>query len=193
MPPNGGTVRSGRSTRGGCLPVIRCLAGASPGAKPRCDIDFAVFYLFACAAGSPGKKGDATKSGRPRGFAPSLIMLRSRPRLPPSALFTASLARESLESGSVSLKLRLQREHCASPSDGAPETFKLQTLNFKLRPNPSASKAGGLAASSQLGKYSRPLGGVLFLGDQPLDEVLVEPPEPRGNTGNSFGVVRYKL
>ena len=63
MPPNGGTVRSGRSTRGGRLPVIRCLAGASPGAKPRCDIDFAVFYLFACAAGPPGKKGDATKSG----------------------------------------------------------------------------------------------------------------------------------
>ena len=127
MPPNGGTVRFGRSTRGGCLPVIRCLAGASPGAKPRCDIDFAVFYLFACAAGSPGKKGDATKSGRPRGFAPSLIMLRSRPRLPPSALFTASLARESIESASFSLKLRLQREHCASPSDRAPETFKLQT------------------------------------------------------------------
>ena len=133
MPPNGGPVRSGRSTRGGCLPVIRWLAGASPGAKPRCDIDFAVFYLFACAAGSPGKKGDATKSGRPRGFAPSLIMLRSRPRLPPSALFTASLARESIESASFSLKLRLQREHCASPSDRAPETFKLQTLNFKLQ------------------------------------------------------------
>ena len=133
MPPNGGTVRSGRSTRGGCLPVIRCLAGASPGAKPRCDIDFAVFYLFACAAGSPGKKGDATKSGRPRGFAPSLIMLRSRPRLPPSALFTASLACESIESGSFSLKLRLQREHCPAPCDRAPETFKLQTLNFKLQ------------------------------------------------------------
>ena len=186
-------MRSGRSTRGGCLPVIRWLAGASPGAKPRCDIDFAVFYLFARAAGPPGKKGDATKSGRPRGFAPSLIMLRSRPRLPPSALFTASLAHESIESGSVSLMLRLQREHCASPCDRAPETFNLQTLNFKLRPKPSASKAEGLAASSQLGKYSRPLGGVLFLGDQPLDEVLVEPLEPRRNTGASLGVVRYKL
>ena len=59
--------------------MIRCLAGARPGAKPRCDIDFAVFYLFACAAGPLGKKGDATISGRPRGFAPSLIMLRNRP------------------------------------------------------------------------------------------------------------------
>ena len=150
MPPNGGTVRSGRSTHGGCLPVIRWLAGASPGAKPRCDIDFAVFYLFACAAGSPGKKGDATKSGRPRGFAPSLIMLRIRPRLPPSALFTASLARESIESGSFSLKLRLQREHCASPSDRAHETFKLQTSNQgqnPLRQKPEASPQAHSSAS----------------------------------------------
>ena len=61
------------------MPVIRCLAGARPVAKPWCDIDFAVFYLFACAAGPLGKKGDATKSGRPQGFAPSLIMLRTRP------------------------------------------------------------------------------------------------------------------
>ncbi len=61
------------------MPVIRCLAGARPGAKPRCDIDFAAFYLFASAAGPLGKKGGAAKSGRPRGFAPSLIMLRIRP------------------------------------------------------------------------------------------------------------------
>ena len=71
--------RYGRSARGGCLPVIRCLAGARPGAKPRCDIDFAAFYLFACAAKPLGKKGGASKSGRPHGFAPSLIMLRNRP------------------------------------------------------------------------------------------------------------------
>ena len=73
------TDRYGRSARGGCLPVIRCLAGARPGAKPWCDIDFAVFYLFACAYKPLGKKGDATKSGRPHGFAPSLIMLRNHP------------------------------------------------------------------------------------------------------------------
>ena len=59
--------------------MIRCLAGARPVAKPWCDIDFAVFYLFAYAAGPLGKKGDAPKSGRPQGFAPSLIMLRIRP------------------------------------------------------------------------------------------------------------------
>ena len=65
--------------------------------------------------------------------------------------------------------------------------FNLQTSNFKPRPKPSASKAEGLAACSQLGKYSHPLGGMLFLGNQPLDEVLVEPLEPRGNT--AFGIV----
>ena len=75
-------TRYGRSARGGCLPVIRCLAGARPGAKPRCDIDFAAFYLFACAYWSLGKKGGASKSGRPHGFAPSLIMLRNRPAPP---------------------------------------------------------------------------------------------------------------
>ena len=82
--------RSGRSARGGRLPVIRCLAGARPGAKPRCDIDFAAFYLFARAAWPLGKKGGAAKSGRPRGFAPSLIMLRSRPA--PHALRQAQLS-----------------------------------------------------------------------------------------------------
>ena len=63
----------------GCLPVIRCLAGARPAPKPWCDIDFAAFYLFARAAGPLGKKDGATKSGRPHGFAPSLIMLRNHP------------------------------------------------------------------------------------------------------------------
>jgi hypothetical protein len=74
--------------------VIRWLAGASPGTKPWCDIDFAVFYLFASAAGPSGKKGDATKSGRPQGFVPSLIMLRIRPA--PHSLRLNSLLR-SLE------------------------------------------------------------------------------------------------
>jgi len=72
--------------------VIRCLAGARPAPKPWCDIDFAAFYLFARAAGPLGKKGGATKSGRPHGFAPSLIMLRNHPRLTPYAIFKASLA-----------------------------------------------------------------------------------------------------
>jgi len=62
--------------------VIRCLAGARLGANPWCDIDFAVFYLFACAYWPIGKKGDASKSGRPQGFAPPLIMLRNRPAPP---------------------------------------------------------------------------------------------------------------
>ena len=44
--------------------MIRWLAGASPGAKPWCGIDFAVFYLFASATEPLGKKGDASKSGR---------------------------------------------------------------------------------------------------------------------------------
>ena len=89
----------GREARDGCLPVIRCLADARPASKPWCDIDCVAFYLFACAAGPPGKKGDATKSGRPHGFAPSLIMLRNHPRLPPSAIFKASLALESYSNG----------------------------------------------------------------------------------------------
>ena len=33
----------------------------------------------------------------------------------------------------------------------------------------------------QIGKYPHPLDGVLFLGDQPLAEVLVEPFESHGN------------
>jgi hypothetical protein len=74
--------------------VIRWLAGASPGTKPWCDIDFAVFYLFASAAGPSGKKGDAAKSGRPQGFVPSLIMLRIRPA--PHALRLNSLLRSPL-------------------------------------------------------------------------------------------------
>jgi hypothetical protein len=59
--------------------VIRCLADARPASKPWCDIDFAAFYLFAYAAKPLGKKDGATKSGRPHGFAPSLIMLRNHP------------------------------------------------------------------------------------------------------------------
>ena len=82
--PPGCQVRDATRARrgGGCLPVIRCLAGARPGAEPWCDIDFAVFYLFACACWPLGKKGDASKSGRPQGSAPSLIMLRNRPAPP---------------------------------------------------------------------------------------------------------------
>ena len=45
----------------------------------------------------------------------------------------------------------------------------------------------------QLGKDSRTLGGVLVLGDQPLGEVLVEPPQSGGNAGASLGVVGCKL
>ena len=82
MPPNGGSVAPGARRGDGWLPVIRCLAVARPGAEPWCDIDFAVFYLFASTAGPPGKKGDATKSGRPQGSEPSLIMLRNHPAPP---------------------------------------------------------------------------------------------------------------
>jgi hypothetical protein len=104
-------LRSGRSARGGCLPVIRCLAGARPGAKPWRDIDFAVFYLFACAAGPLGKKGDAAKSGRPHVFAPSLIMLRNHPA-PHTLHYIHSFARkESPSNGGASFVVRLQHEH----------------------------------------------------------------------------------
>ena len=91
--------------------MIRCLASARPVTNPWCDIDFAVFYLFACAAGPLGKKDDATKSGRPQGFAPSLIMLRTRPRAsrPPLA-FMALLACESVMNDRPSLVMRLQGE-----------------------------------------------------------------------------------
>ena len=125
MPPNGGPVRSGRSTRGGCLPVIRWLAGASPGAKPRCDIDFAVFYLFACAAGSPGKKGDATKSGRPRGFAPSLIMLRTRPA-------PRALRLNSRLCSLVNRREQLLRSFADFCSSGGRDK-RLQSVNLSIR------------------------------------------------------------
>ena len=45
----------------------------------------------------------------------------------------------------------------------------------------------------QLGKDSRTLDVMLFLRDQPLGEILVEPLETRGNTGASLGVVSCKL
>jgi hypothetical protein len=80
--------------------VIRCLAVARPGAEPWCDIDFAVFYLFASAAGPPGKKGDATKSGRPQGSSPSLIMLRNHPA-PPALRYIHAFAR---------VEIRLKRQ-----------------------------------------------------------------------------------
>ena len=78
-PTWGSSDATGARRGDGCLPVIRCLAGARPVTNPWCDIDFAVFYLFACAYKPLGKKGDAAKSGRPHGFAPSLIMLRNHP------------------------------------------------------------------------------------------------------------------
>ena len=72
---------------------------------------FAVFYLFASAAGPPGKKGDATKSGRPQGFAPSLIMLRTRPCASrPPLDFMALLTCESTMNDRPSLVMRLQGE-----------------------------------------------------------------------------------
>ena len=53
---------------------------------------FAVFDLFAYAYKPLGKKGGATKSGRPHGFAPSLIMLRNHPA-PPALRYIHGFAR----------------------------------------------------------------------------------------------------
>ena len=41
--------------------------------------------------------------------------------------------------------------------------------------------------------YLSPLDVMLFLRDQPVCEVLVEPLEPRGVAGDSLGVVGCKL
>ena len=56
------------------------------------------------AAGPPGKKGAATKSGRPQGSAPSLIMLRNHPA-PPALRYVHGFAR-------VGIRLKRQIRYC---------------------------------------------------------------------------------
>ena len=57
-------------------------------------------------------------------------------------------------------------------------------ITFALPPSEhTIASASADKASLKLCKYPRPLDGVLFLRDQTLGEVFLEPLEPRGNAG----------
>ena len=117
-------TRYGRSARGGFLPVIRCLAGARPGAKPRCDIDFAATTRYGRSArGSPEPSTAATRQHdsqllmkftacrlrlrvhRGLCYAPqscwAAVSSRATPRLAPSAIFIALLAGNRSETAAL--------------------------------------------------------------------------------------------
>ena len=106
------------------MPVIRCLAGASPGAKPRCDIDFAATTRYGRSArGSPEPSTAATRQHdsqllmkftacrlrlrvhRGLCYAPqscwAAVSSRATPRLTHSAIFIALLACESRGTGAT--------------------------------------------------------------------------------------------
>ncbi len=79
---------------------------------------FAVFYLFASAAGPLGKKDGATKSGRTHGFAPSLIMLRNHPA-PHALRYIHGFARLGIITLTAdSFLRRFGREHTLNKAEG---------------------------------------------------------------------------
>ena len=116
-PTWGNSDATGARRGDGCLPVIRCLAGARPGAKPWCDIDFAA---SARSGRSARQLAQTVGSWHRYGFRASdnklrlachastsitgcvlgrLLRLRAKtsplarlPRLTPSAIFIALLA-----------------------------------------------------------------------------------------------------